>query len=106
MDKSATATVRAERRRALLTGKVASRDGSMVVDCVIRDLSEGGARISIPKSVIIPTRVYLVHGKSNSAYEAEITWIKAPQYGLKFLNVLPLASDLPPHLRFLKKLGG
>jgi hypothetical protein len=94
-----------DRKRALLGGKVASRDGSQVVSCTIRDLSDTGAKITVPAGIVIPTHVFLVYARSAYAHECQVSWIKPPQYGLKFINALPLDDTLPTKLNFLRRLG-
>jgi hypothetical protein len=94
-----------ERKRVLLAGKIANANGAQVVNCTIRDLSETGARVSPAGDVVIPQHCYLVVGKGGGVFEAEIAWIKLPQYGLKFERRIPLDDTLPPHLQFLKRIA-
>jgi PilZ domain len=42
------------RRRTLLTGKLVFNDMASVLDCVVRDLSENGARIKLAALVQLP----------------------------------------------------
>jgi hypothetical protein len=37
-------------------------------------------------------------------YEARVTWIKAPDFGLAFTNGYSLEQELPPELQFLKPI--
>jgi hypothetical protein len=92
------------RQRALLSGKLANHDGSITVDCTIKDLSETGARIVIPRGRYIPSHVFLVHSRSTLVIEAEISWTKPPQYGLKFVRSFARDASLPPELNFLNRL--
>ena len=93
----------ATRQRSLFAGKVASRDGSMAVACTIKDLSETGARIAIARGLISPRHVYITHSRSDWVYEAEVTWTKPPQFGLKFLRSFP-RDELGAELNFLKTM--
>jgi hypothetical protein len=72
------------RKRVLWPGKVIWGKNLFSIDCVIRDLSETGARISIAKDEILPTRVELTDFKNGLSRDAEVIWIKLPIYGLKF----------------------
>jgi len=95
----------APRRRTLFGGKVVyGEDGQHVCDCTIRDLSETGAKIAIAKGACIPTRVYLIDRRTPIAYEAKVSWIKAPDFGLTFLNTHSLEGDVPAELAYLKRL--
>jgi hypothetical protein len=92
------------RRRTLFAGKIAHRNGS-AIDCTIRDLSETGARIAVKAASDIPPRhCYLLHSRSDVAYEAEITWARPPQYGLRVVRTLPLDDALPEELGFLRSI--
>ncbi len=92
------------RKKTLLGGKVVYGDGQHVRDCTIRDLSETGAKIAIPKGECIPTRVFLIDRRTPIAYEATVSWIKAPDFGLTFLKAHSLKGDVPPELDYLKRL--
>jgi hypothetical protein len=91
------------RKRVILGAKVVYNEGSYSLDCRIRDLSEAGARIVLGPGLVIPTRVVLIDTRNAIAYEAEVIWLKAPEFGLKFLSTHSLRGDLPAHLRYLKR---
>jgi hypothetical protein len=93
---------RAPRKRTLLGGKVIYGEDNRVRDCTIKDLSENGARIALARGEVIPTRVLLMDRRTASVYEARVTWIKAPEFGLSFVNAYSLERELPPELRHLK----
>jgi hypothetical protein len=95
---------KARRQRTLLGGKVIYGDGQQVRDCIIRDISEIGARISIAKGDVIPTRVFLIDRRSPIAYEATVSWIKVPEFGLTFLKTHALKGDIPAELDYLKRV--
>jgi hypothetical protein len=95
---------RAVRKRTLLSGRVVYGEDDRVRDCTIRDLSETGARITLAKGEVIPTRVFLIDKRTATAYEARVTWIKAPDFGLSFVNSYSLDGDMPRELNFLKPI--
>ena len=95
----------APRRRTLFGGKVIYGDGGQhVCDCTIRDISETGARIAIAKGEVIPTRVFLIDRRVPIAYEATVSWIKAPDFGLTFVKTHSLKGDIPAELDYLKRV--
>lgn len=94
------------RRRTLLGGKVVYGEGKFVRDCRIRDLSETGARISLPKGEFIPERIFLLECRRPVAYEAIISWSKAPEFGLRFVNTYQLKREVPLELQYLVSLWG
>ena len=44
------------------------------IDCVIRNVSEGGALLSLEKPVRLPKLIYLSLGKGAKVVECEIRW--------------------------------
>ena len=95
---------KAPRKRTLIGGKVVYGEGVFVRDCSIRDVSERGARITLPKGECIPTRVFLLDRRNPIAYEARVCWIKAPDFGLAFVNTYPLDGPIPKDLDYLKSV--
>jgi|SRR5882672_6006897 len=96
---------KAVRRRVLLGGKLIYNEGVFSVDCRIRDMSDGGAKIILPVGQIIPTHVILLDVRARIAYEAELVWMKPPEFGLKFLKKHELGGTLPPSLHYLKRFA-
>jgi len=92
---------RASRKRTLIGGKVIYGDGVFVRDCTIRDISGTGAKIALPKGECIPTRVFLIDRRNPVAYEARVCWIKAPEFGLTFVNTYALDGQVPKDLDYL-----
>src|SRR5438552_7338617 len=70
------------RRRTLLGGRVTFNDGAHVFDCTIRDLSDGGARITVPGQQPIAPHVFLINIRDRVAYEALVVWNRGGQAGL------------------------
>jgi hypothetical protein len=93
------------RKRVILGGKIVYNEGSYTYDCRIRDLSDGGARVVVAAGLVIPTHVVLIDTRSSIAYESEVIWLKAPEFGLKFLATHSLKGQLPPQLQYLKRYG-
>lgn len=44
------------RQRVLKSGKIIYANGSIVIDCTIRNISETGAQLKVPTTVAIPDR--------------------------------------------------
>jgi hypothetical protein len=91
---------RSPRRRTLLAGKVVFGEGR-TVNCTIRNISETGAKITLARGECIPSNVFLIDRKTATAYEAKVRWIKAPDFGLEFVNAYNLEPQLPAELRYL-----
>jgi hypothetical protein len=96
---------RTGRKRTLLAGRVIyGGEVKSVRDCMIRDLSEKGAKITLGRGECVPTRVILMDRRSATAFEARVTWIKAPDFGLSFLQAYKLEGEIPAELKFLKRI--
>jgi hypothetical protein len=92
------------RRRALLGGMIVARDGTSSSNCTIRELSEGGARIEVPRATNVPSKVYLLTSRQASAQEAQIVWRNATQAGLKLGAVHELSPKMNSDMRHLWRL--
>lgn len=91
----------AERRRALLSGMIVSRDGTQSFCCSVRDISATGARIMLPRDTIVPARFFLISSRQPSAWDSRIVWRNATQTGLAFAGEHRLSPDMGDGLRFL-----
>lgn len=92
------------RRRTLLGGRVSYDDGAHVFDCTIRDLSTGGARITVPGQQPIAQNVYLINIRDRVVYEAVVVWNRGGQAGLSFQRTMPIAELADQRLDYLKRL--
>jgi hypothetical protein len=97
------------RKRVLRGGKIVyGETGEFSLDCLIHDVSDSGARISLKPNEFIPTQFYLVDVQTGLAHEAVATWIRVmksvPQFGLKFNRTHEL-EGLGRQLKFLKRFS-
>jgi hypothetical protein len=92
---------RIPRKRTLQRGKIVYGEGAFTVDCRIRDISGKGARITVDKGISIPMHVYLIDLQGGMAYAAEISYIRAPTFGLNFLRSYRISELSDPSLRYL-----
>jgi hypothetical protein len=97
---------KAPRNKTYLGGKLVYGDGTFVRDCTIRDLSETGAKIALPVGEFIPERIFLLSRHRPIAYDAKISWIRAPQFGLSFIKAYQLKGELPSELEYLRQIWG
>ena len=79
---------RSQRRRVLKEGKLIFGQGHSVVDCVIDNVSEGGAHIRITSSHGVPQDFYLVEANRGIIHKAEVAWRTTTGIGLKILGPL------------------
>src|SRR5688572_21809518 len=94
------------RKRVLRGGKVVyGEEGEFTLDCLIHDVSESGARISLKPNEFIPTNFFLVDVQKGVAHEAQATWVRVmksvPQFGVKFSRTHAFESLRRGKLKFL-----
>jgi hypothetical protein len=85
------------RRRVLLSGKLAYADTAITADCAIRDLSEGGALVVTP-TTLLPSDPFLIVVKHAYLHEARTAWRRDGKSGLAFLASWRLNPHLPDPL--------
>ena len=83
---------RAPRRK--VTGTALILGPNLEAQCVIRDLSAGGAKIEVPASVKLPLAFNILLLKISSSRHVRLKWRKGDFAGVQF--VLPVAPDARP----------
>ena len=96
---------RSARVRTLLGGRIVFRDGAYSYNCIVRDISEGGARIEIPDARMLPRRFYFLTSKAEIAYDSELVWRTRLMAGIKFRDAIELPTCKDPKLRYLKQVA-
>ncbi len=71
------------RRRVFKQGTLAFRGGG-TVDCMVRNLSSGGARIDIPYQVGLPASFTLVIESDQFMRDCHAVWSNEQRVGLAF----------------------
>jgi hypothetical protein len=72
------------RRRVLLAGKVLLPGGG-VIDCTLRDRSEGGARIKVQSVIGIPDEFRLLVEPTGEMVQAKVAWRRPNEIGVRIL---------------------
>ncbi|PPD41911.1 MAG: pilus assembly protein PilZ [Methylocystis sp.] len=88
------------RRRTLLGGKIEFLDRS-TFECVVRNLSETGARVRCDQQIALPDVFSLVIGKLDERRQVRAIWRRENEIGLKFMT----AADYDNVLSFTPKLS-
>jgi hypothetical protein len=73
-----------ERRRAFVPGKVVVDHPAFTGYCTIRDLSQGGAKLSFGSIPKLPDIFELQIPSQGKAHEAEVRWQRGLQMGVLF----------------------
>ncbi len=92
------------RRRVLSFGLVVPDENHPGLDCTIRDVSDGGARIGFARTVPLPAQFWLIEVRARMAYRAEVAWRNDLEAGLRFHNQFALSAIADPRHLFLKQL--
>jgi hypothetical protein len=93
-----------QRRRFLLGGIVTFADGAVSFDCIIRNQSAGGAKLSHAKDVQLPAHFHLINIRDRIVYEVELIWSKESESGVSYKKQMPLADIDDPALGYLARL--
>lgn len=73
------------RLRALKAGRLVLPGGYSTFDCMIRNLSEGGAKITLESTVPIPDRFDL-RFEDGTTHPCRVCWRNSKEMGVEFLD--------------------
>jgi hypothetical protein len=73
------------RHRTLKGGRICFNSGSSSLDCLIRDISEGGARLSLPRADVIPSEFVLAFDDGRPARQCFEKWRSLIALRVQFL---------------------
>jgi hypothetical protein len=82
------------RKRVQLPAKIAF--GASAADCMIRDLTDSGARIHAPTVLGLPDQVFLLIVSEGLVVRTRRVWADFPAFGLRFLEVEPIEKSTRP----------
>lgn len=74
-----------ERKRVLRRGRIVFRKGHGVIDCVVLDLSAGGARLRAPGLIAVPDHFEL-RLENGSSYAVEVVTRGFETTGVRFVD--------------------
>jgi len=92
------------RQKAALPAILVTLDNSMALDCVIRDISESGAKLAVPPSRQIPEQFFLIDVRARTAHKATLAWRTEKEIGIQYQSTMALTASLDRSLRFLNRL--
>lgn len=84
------------RNRTLKKGQIVFNSGSSLIDCVIRDRSEGGAKLQLPAATVLLKSFGLLSVSEGMLYPAEIMWRRGDEVGVMFVGA---PTPAPPSKR-------
>jgi hypothetical protein len=91
-------------RDKVIYGGVASvNDRGSTVDCVVRNISEGGACVEFEQTAKLPEEMRLTIARKGRSFFARMIWRQANKVGLAFRTMtasgVPESTDLDERLR-------
>lgn len=91
-----------EKRRGLrrpvgyLATIVRPEDGSHLADCMVLDLSEGGARLRVKAEIELPKRFILMLARvAKVLRRCETVWRRGPEMGVQFVSAPSRKKKVP-----------
>jgi hypothetical protein len=94
---------RSSRRTCTLGGRLFFGLAGLSIDCVIRDISEHGARVAVPSAAWkAPKEVHLLSLREGRVYSGQVVWNRGRYLGLNFVQVQPAEQISDPMLAPVK----
>jgi hypothetical protein len=94
---------RSSRRDVTLGGRLFFGLAGLSIDCIIRDLSDHGARIAVPSAAWkAPKEIHLLSLREGRVYSGDVVWNRGRYLGLDFSQVRPVADITDPMLAPIK----
>lgn len=94
------------RQRTFLGGKIAFDKRSSTMDCLVRNMTDGGARIVFSDSVLLPEQIELTVPHKGLETRCKIVWRKGTEMGVSFSDTVsskPTADIVP--LSYVRRLA-
>jgi len=74
----------APRLKALLAAKISFNNGQSTLDCLIRNLSDTGAKLIVSAAVTLPECFDLIIPQKSETRRARIAWRRGEEIGVRF----------------------
>ena len=65
---------REPRKRTFLKGRIVFNSGKSSMDCLVRDISDSGARIVLDETMVLPERFILEIPQKDTTFTANLRW--------------------------------
>ncbi|WP_319773606.1 PilZ domain-containing protein [Breoghania sp.] len=94
---------KSHRRRMLQGGKIVYGRSALLIDCMIRDLSEEGARLKVSNARDVPDNIRLFNSGEKTIIDATVMWRSPREVGVQFTGRFQSVIDDPdPKIRNLR----
>jgi hypothetical protein len=103
MKRGAAERRRSARKACTLGGRLFYGLAGLSIDCVIRDISEHGARIAVPSAAWrAPKEIHLLSLREGKVYSGVVVWNRGRYLGLNFSTVQPAEAITDPMMNPIK----
>jgi hypothetical protein len=72
------------RHKTFIKGRIYFNNRLSSLDCIVRDVSERGARLQVPESVAVPDAFELFLPNKDEHYRAQARWRRGDQIGVSW----------------------
>ena len=94
---------KSHRNRMLQGGKIVYGRSALLIDCMIRDRSDEGARLKVANAAEVPDRIRLFVIGENAVTAARVIWRSAREVGIEFTGEAETVHDsVDPKIRALR----
>jgi hypothetical protein len=83
-----------ERGRSLLKAKIIFNNRMATIDCVVKNISLGGAKIAVASGLSIPSEFDLEIPLRGRTYRVQMRWRDSDHMGVEFIDA---AAEPKPH---------
>lgn len=83
------------RKKAFLQGRIYFNNRRSALDCLIRDISDTGAKLIFSDSVQTPDSIELYVPQKEQTLRAEVQWRRGEEIGVSFTDAEVLTADRP-----------
>jgi len=94
----------APRQKTFLRGTIFCNDRQKSVECIVRDLSDTGARLVLPSDATVPDEIELYVPKKQRSHFGAVKWRRADEIGMEFQRSRTNTGSVEEILRRLEKL--
>ena len=83
------------RQRSFLQGRIYFNNRRSSIDCLIRDYSETGARVTLSESATVPEAMELYIPNREETHRARVEWRSGNEVGIAFVDEIRSPSMAP-----------
>ena len=98
---------RSPRKTCTLGGRLFYGLAGLSIDCIIRDISEHGARVAVPSAAWkAPKEIHLLSLREGKVYSGQVVWNRGRYLGLNFSHVQQAEEITDPMMTPIKNAWG